>query len=65
MSSPALTHELDAAGDWIANHVAPDSTTTVHSTWCGSNQKIGAVAIEGQRAGSPMVHNSVTVTSEK
>ncbi|KAJ5100754.1 hypothetical protein N7456_007008 [Penicillium angulare] len=60
-----LNHELDGASDWIANHVAPDSTTTIHSIWCGSNHKIGAVAIGGQRASSPMVHSSGTMTSEK
>ncbi|KAJ5267254.1 hypothetical protein N7478_010062 [Penicillium angulare] len=64
MSSPVLTHELDDAGEWIANHVATDSTGTVHSIWCWSNHKIGAVAIGGQRAGSSMVHSSGTVTSE-
>ncbi|KAJ5267381.1 hypothetical protein N7478_010189 [Penicillium angulare] len=30
ISSPALNHELDDAVEWIANHVTPDSTTTVH-----------------------------------
>ncbi|KAJ5267781.1 hypothetical protein N7478_010589 [Penicillium angulare] len=30
MSSPVLNHELDDAGEWIANHVAADTTTTVH-----------------------------------
>ncbi|KAJ5267836.1 hypothetical protein N7478_010644 [Penicillium angulare] len=65
MSSPALTHELDDAGEWIANHVAADSTTTVHSIWVCSIRDSQKVLVESQnwrscnqRAKSWLTHGS-------
>ncbi|KAJ5267347.1 hypothetical protein N7478_010155 [Penicillium angulare] len=65
MSSPVLNHELDDAVEWIANHVAADSTTTVHSIWVCSIPDSQKVLVESQnwrscnrRAKSWLAHGS-------